>query len=33
MNVDLTDNWNWWDVIEVPVAELRERYHVGPVNA
>jgi len=28
MNVDLTESWSFWDVIDVPVEELRRRYGI-----
>jgi hypothetical protein len=30
MNVDLTGEWNYWEVIDVPVEELRRRYNIPP---
>ena len=30
MNIDLTDTWKYWDVIDQPVAALRERYNIAP---
>jgi hypothetical protein len=30
MNIDLTDGWDYWEVVDVPVAELRRRYHIVP---
>jgi hypothetical protein len=30
MNVDLSEGWSYWDVIDVPVEELRRRYGIPP---
>lgn len=30
MNVDLSDGWEYWDVIDQPVDALRERYNIAP---
>jgi hypothetical protein len=30
--VDLSDHWNFWDVVEVPLQEVRERYGIPPTN-
>lgn len=27
----MDDPWSWWDVIDVPVEELRERYNIRPL--
>jgi hypothetical protein len=29
--VDLSDHWNFWDVVEVPLTEVRERYGIPPL--
>lgn len=29
--VDLSDRWNFWEVIDVPVEELRDRYGIPPL--
>ncbi|MBH8562878.1 hypothetical protein I8748_11915 [Nostoc sp. CENA67] len=29
--VDLSDNWNFWEVVDVPVQELRDRYGILPL--
>jgi hypothetical protein len=31
MNVDLTEGWDYWPVIDVPVEELRRRYGIPPL--
>ena len=32
MSISLMDDpWSWWDVIDVPVEELRERYNIAPM--
>lgn len=32
MNISLMDDaWSWWDVIDVPVDELRHRYNIAPI--
>jgi ubiquinone biosynthesis protein Coq4 len=28
--VDLTDNWNFWDVVNVPLEQLRTQYGIAP---
>ncbi len=30
--VDLSDHWNFWDVVEVPLEEVRERYGISPLS-
>jgi hypothetical protein len=30
MNTDLTSDWSYWDVVDVPLAELRERLGIPP---
>lgn len=30
--IDLSDNWNFWEVADVPVEELRERYGIPPLK-
>jgi hypothetical protein len=30
MNIDLTDGWDHWTVMDQPVEELRRRYGIGP---
>jgi ubiquinone biosynthesis protein Coq4 len=30
MSIDLTSDWNYWDVIDVSVEELRRRYGIRP---
>ncbi len=30
MKVDLTDHWNYWEVVELPIDEVRARYGIGP---
>jgi len=30
--VDLSDHWNFWDVVEVPLLEVRERYGITPLS-
>jgi hypothetical protein len=29
--VDLSDHWNFWDVVEIPLQEVRERYGIAPL--
>ncbi|MBW4565277.1 MAG: hypothetical protein KME32_30165 [Mojavia pulchra JT2-VF2] len=29
--VDLSDHWNFWEVVNVPVEELRDRYGIPPL--
>ncbi|MDF2388747.1 hypothetical protein JMG10_45455 [Nostoc ellipsosporum NOK] len=29
--VDLSDDWNFWEVVDVPVQELRDRYGILPL--
>lgn len=28
--VDLSDHWNFWDVVDIPLEEVRERYGIPP---
>ena len=30
MNIDLSDGWEYWDVIDRPLEELRARYNIQP---
>ncbi|MEB3178745.1 MAG: hypothetical protein VKL59_06930 [Nostocaceae cyanobacterium] len=30
--VDLSDNWNFWEVVDLPVEELRQRYGIPPFS-
>ncbi|KAF3885430.1 MULTISPECIES: hypothetical protein [Nostocales] len=30
--VDFSNNWNFWEVVEVPVGDLRDRYGIPPVT-
>jgi hypothetical protein len=30
MSIDLTDGWSYWEVADVPLAELRRRYNILP---
>jgi len=30
--VDLSDHWNFWDVVEVPLQEVRERYGIPSLS-
>ncbi|MGH7258756.1 MAG: hypothetical protein ACREIM_10295, partial [Nitrospiraceae bacterium] len=32
MNVDLTDGWDYWPVMNEPVEELRRRYNILPLE-
>ena len=30
INIDLTERWNYWDVVELPIDEVRRRYNILP---
>jgi hypothetical protein len=30
MNVNLNDGWDFWEVVDQPVEELRRRYNILP---
>lgn len=30
MNVDLSQGWEYWDVVEMPIDEVRARYNIAP---
>lgn len=32
INVDLVNGWSLWDVVDVPMAELRTRYNLPPIS-
>lgn len=31
--VDLSDHWNFWEVVELPLEEVRERYGISPLSS
>lgn len=31
--VDLSDHWNFWDVVEIPLQEVRKRYGIPPLSS
>lgn len=33
INVDLVNGWSLWDVVELPMAEVRRRYNLPPIDA
>jgi ubiquinone biosynthesis protein Coq4 len=31
--VDLSDRWNFWEVVDLPLEEVRDRYHIPPLSS
>lgn len=32
-SVDLSDHWNFWDVMDLPLDVVRDRYHIPPLSS
>ncbi len=32
MNIDLSEGWDYWEVIDHPVQDLRIRYNIPPMS-
>ena len=32
MNIDLSEGWDYWEVIDYPVQDLRIRYNIPPMS-